>query len=482
MNQENTSISSTPVDAPPLDIAIMAAGRGTRMKSRRAKVLQPLAGQPLLAHVLRAVQPLGARSITVVAGHAASQVQAFCAAWNEKEQGSALRVVIQQPQRGTGHAVQQAAPLLGNDGVALILNGDGPMLHTDTLRRLLARAGSGTMALLTVDTGADAGAYGRVLREADGAVRAIREARDAAPEELAVTEWYSGCLAAPVALLRRCLGMLDDNNAQHELYLTDVVHHAHTLGASVQALCIADAAQAAGVNTPAELAALERLWQRRRAEALMEAGVRLADPARLDVRGTLRCGQDVEIDVGCVFEGEVHLGDEVRIGAHCCIANARIAAGARIAPFTHIDGGAAGVTIDVGEGAQVGPFARLRPGAQLGREVHVGNFVEVKNSQLAAGAKANHLAYLGDASVGARVNYGAGCITANYDGANKHRTEIEADVHIGSNSTLVAPVRVGAGATVGAGSVITREVPPAVLAVRRAPQRLRKDWQRPGKG
>ncbi len=444
------------MDAPPLDIAIMAAGRGTRMKSRRAKVLQPLAGQPLLAHVLRAVQPLGARSITVVAGHAASQVQAFCAAWNEKEQGSALRVVIQQPQRGTGHAVQQAAPLLGNDGVALILNGDGPMLHTDTLRRLLARAGSGTMALLTVDTGADAGAYGRVLREADGAVRAIREARDAAPEELAVTEWYSGCLAAPVALLRRCLGMLDDNNAQHELYLTDVVHHAHTLGASVQALCIADAAQAAGVNTP--------------------------DPARLDVRGTLRCGQDVEIDVGCVFEGEVHLGDEVRIGAHCCIANARIAAGARIAPFTHIDGGAAGVTIDVGEGAQVGPFARLRPGAQLGREVHVGNFVEVKNSQLAAGAKANHLAYLGDASVGARVNYGAGCITANYDGANKHRTEIEADVHIGSNSTLVAPVRVGAGATVGAGSVITREVPPAVLAVRRAPQRLRKDWQRPGKG
>ena len=274
--------------------------------------------------------------------------------------------------------------------------------------------------------------------------------------------------------------MLDDNNAQHELYLTDVVRHARTLGAQVQALCIDDATQAEGVNTPAQLATLGRLWQRRNAEALMEQGVRLADPARLDVRGTLRCGQDVEIDVGCVFEGEVQLGDDVRIGAHCCIANARIAAGARIAPFTHIDGGAAGVT--VGERAQVGPYSRLRPGAQLGAEVHVGNFVEVKNSTLAEGAKANHLAYLGDASVGERVNYGAGCITANYDGAHKHRTTIGDDVHVGSNSTLVAPVCIGAGATVGAGSAITRDVPAGALALRRAPQQAREGWQRPTKG
>ncbi|MBR6976571.1 MAG: bifunctional UDP-N-acetylglucosamine diphosphorylase/glucosamine-1-phosphate N-acetyltransferase GlmU [Ottowia sp.] len=467
----------------PLDIVILAAGQGTRMKSRRAKVLQPLAGQPLLAHVLAAVVPLTARSITVIAGHAAAQVQAFCDGWNAAHpQTAALRVVIQQPQRGTGHAVQQAAPYLeaeGADGVALVLNGDGPMLHTDTLCRLLALADSGALALLTVDTGADAGAYGRVLRVGDE-VLAIREARDAAPEELAVTEWYSGVLAAPTDVLLNCLEMLDDNNAQHELYLTDVVRHARTLGARVQALCIDDAMQAEGVNTPAQLAALERFWQRRNAEALMKQGVRLADPARLDVRGTLRCGQDVEIDVGCVFEGDVHLGDDVRIGAHCCIANARIAAGARIAPFTHIAGDAAGVT--VGEGAQVGPFARLRPGAQLGAEVHIGNFVEVKNSQLAAGAKANHLAYLGDASVGARVNYGAGCITANYDGAYKHRTTIGDDVHIGSNTTLVAPVRVGAGATVGAGSAITRDVPDGALAVTRAPRKVLEGWQRPKKG
>lgn len=470
-------------DMLPLDIVIMAAGQGTRMKSRRAKVLQPLAGQPLLAHVLAAVVPLAARSITVIAGHEAAQVQMFCDAWRMAHpQAAPLRVVLQQPQRGTGHAVQQAAPHLGAGGMVLVLNGDGPMLATDTLRALLERSGGEALALLTVDTGTNAGAYGRVLREEDGSVRAICEARDASEAELACTEWYSGVLAAPVALLARCLDMLDDNNAQHELYLTDVVRHARTLGAQVQALCIADAAQAEGVNTPAQLAALERLWQRRNAEALMAQGVRLADPARLDVRGALRCGQDVEIDVGCVFEGEVHLGDDVRIGAHCCIANARIAAGARIAPFTHIDGGAAGVTIEVGERAQVGPFARLRPGAQLGAEVHIGNFVEVKNSQLAAGAKANHLAYLGDASVGERVNYGAGCITANYDGAHKHRTTIGDDVHVGSNSTLVAPVCIGAGATVGAGSAITRDVPAGALALRRAPQQAREGWLRPKKG
>jgi len=305
------------------------------------------------------------------------------------------------------------------------------------------------------------------------------EHKDANEAQRAITEIYSGIMAVPTRLLRGWLARLDNRNAQSEYYLTDVVKFAVADGLPVVAHRIRDAVQVAGVNSPVQLAELERAYQRRLAESLMEQGVRLADPARLDVRGELICGQDVEIDVNCVFEGRVKLGDGVRIGANCVIANAAIDAGAVIHPFTHIDGEKLGVS--VGSGALVGPFARLRPGAQLGEDVHIGNFVEVKNSTLAAGAKANHLAYLGDATVGERVNYGAGSITANYDGANKHRTVIEADVHVGSNCVLVAPITIGAGGTVGGGSTLTKSTPPGALAVARGKQMVLDGWQRPTK-
>jgi bifunctional UDP-N-acetylglucosamine pyrophosphorylase/glucosamine-1-phosphate N-acetyltransferase len=326
---------------------------------------------------------------------------------------------------------------------------------------------------------ADPTGYGRIVRGPDGAVQAIVEQKDANEAQKAITEIYSGIMAVPTRALRGWLARLDNRNAQNEYYLTDVVKFAVADGQAVEAHRISDAVQVAGVNSPVQLAELERAHQRRLAEAFMEQGVRLADPARFDVRGELVCGQDVEIDVNCVFEGRVGLGAGVRIGANCVIANAQIADGAVIHPFTHIDGEKLGVS--VGAGALIGPFARLRPGAQLGAEVHIGNFVEVKNSTLAAGAKANHLAYLGDATVGERVNYGAGSITANYDGANKHRTVIEADVHVGSNCVLVAPVTIGAGGTVGGGSTITKSTEPGALSVARGKQVSIANWQRPVK-
>ena len=469
-----------------VDVVIMAAGKGTRMKSKRPKVLHTLAGRPLLRHVLDSAAALGAREVVLVTGHGAMEVEAASAGWTGAggQNGAypALRSVRQEPQLGTGHAVQQAAPLLAGDGVTLILNGDVPLVRPETLQQLIALCGGRQIALLTVDTGEDAGAYGRIVREAgaaDAPVRAIVEAKDASAAQRALTEWYSGVMAAPTPLLKKYLAQLDDRNAQNEFYLTDVVKHAVADGTPVQALKIADAVEVAGVNSPQQLAELEREVQLRTAQRLMEAGVRLADPARLDVRGTLVCGQDVEIDVGCIFEGRVTLGDDVRIGAHCVIAHAQVANGAVIHPFTHIDGGKEGAK--VGPGALVGPFARLRPGADLGPEVHIGNFVEVKNSTLAAGAKANHLAYLGDATVGERVNYGAGSITANYDGANKHRTVIEADVHVGSNCVLVAPITLGAGGTVGGGSTLTKSTPPGALTVARGKPVSVANWQRPVK-
>jgi bifunctional UDP-N-acetylglucosamine pyrophosphorylase/glucosamine-1-phosphate N-acetyltransferase len=333
---------------------------------------------------------------------------------------------------------------------------------------------------------ADPTGYGRIVRAGDQAsaktssqVRAIVEHKDATEAQRAINEIYSGIMAVPTRLLRGWLARLDSNNAQNEYYLTDIVKFAVADGVAVVAHQITDECQVAGVNSPVQLAELERVYQQRQATALMEQGVRLADPARFDVRGTLTCGQDVEIDVNCLFEGQVSLGQGVRVGANCVIANCAIAAGAVIHPFTHIDGEKLGV--QVGEGALIGPFARLRPGAQLGAEVHIGNFVEVKNSTLAKGAKANHLAYLGDATVGERVNYGAGSITANYDGANKHRTVIEADVHIGSNCVLVAPVTIGQGGTVGGGSTITKSTPPGVLSVARGKQVSLPNWTRPQK-
>ncbi len=466
-------MASTGTEA--LDVVIMAAGKGTRMKSARPKVLHRLGGRALLAHVLERAVQLSARSAVVITGHGAAEVEVAVRSWPLP--GLALAFARQEPQLGTGHAVQQALPQLPDDGVTLVLSGDVPLTEPDTLQALLAAAAGRQLALLTLDL-PDPTGYGRIVREGEQ-VTAIVEHKDASEAQRRITEIYSGIMAVPTHLLRRWLARLDNRNAQHEYYLTDIVKFAIGDGLPVVAHRIDDAVQVAGVNSPAQLAELERAYQRRRAQALMEQGVRLADPARLDVRGELHCGQDVEIDVGCVFEGRVELGAGVRIGAHCVIANARIAAGAVIHPFTHIDGERLGV--EVGEAALVGPFARLRPGAQLGAEVHIGNFVEVKNSTLARGAKANHLAYLGDATVGERVNYGAGSITANYDGANKHRTVIEADVHVGSNCVLVAPVTLGAGGTIGGGSTITKNTPPGALSVARGKQVSIPNWQRPEK-
>ena len=457
-----------------LDVVVMAAGKGTRMKSRRPKVLHRLAGRALAQHVIDCAARLSARSVVVITGHGAAEVEAGLSA----PTGTPLRFVRQEPQLGTGHAVQQAAPVLPDDGVTLVLSGDVPLTQADTLQALLQACDGQRLALLTLDL-PDPTGYGRIVRTASGEVQAIVEHKDATEAQRAIGEIYSGIMAVPTRLLRGWLARLDNRNAQAEYYLTDVVKFAVADGLSVVAHRIDDAVQVAGVNSPQQLAELERAFQQRHAQALMLQGVRLADPARIDVRGELVCGQDVEIDINCLFEGRVELGEGVRIGAHCVVANARIEAGAVIHPFTHIDGEKAGVR--VGEGALVGPFARLRPGADLGREVHIGNFVEVKNSTLAAGAKANHLAYLGDATVGERVNYGAGSITANYDGANKHRTVIEADVHVGSNCVLVAPVTIGAGGTVGAGSTITKDAPAGALSVARGKPVTIAGWQRPVK-
>ncbi|MCW5255782.1 UDP-N-acetylglucosamine diphosphorylase/glucosamine-1-phosphate N-acetyltransferase [Verminephrobacter aporrectodeae subsp. tuberculatae] len=469
----------------PIDILILAAGKGTRMQSRLPKVLQRLAGRPLLLHVLDQAVQLQARSAIVITGHAAAQVEA-AAAGGAQAGGPELKFVRQEPQLGTGHAAQQAAPQLRDDATVLVLSGDVPLTHADTLRALLGAAAGGRLALLSVEH-PDPTGYGRIVRGAQGAVQGIVEHGDATEEQRAITEVYSGIMAAPAQQLRGWLARLSRDNAQSEYYLTDVVAQAVADDVPVVAQRISDALQVAGVNSPRQLAELERALQLRQAQALMEQGVRLADPARFDlrddarsgVRAALVCGQDVEIDVNCVFVGRVELGPGVQIGAHCWIANACIAAHAVIQPYTHIDGENSGAT--VGAGAHVGPFARLRPGTRLGRAVHIGNFVEVKNSSLADGAKANHLAYLGDATVGERVNYGAGSITANYDGANKHRTVIEADVHVGSNCVLVAPVTIGAGGTVGAGSNITKNTAAGALSVARGRQISIPGWARPAK-
>ncbi|MDP1887367.1 bifunctional UDP-N-acetylglucosamine diphosphorylase/glucosamine-1-phosphate N-acetyltransferase GlmU [Polaromonas sp.] len=469
----------------PVDVVIMAAGKGTRMKSALPKVLHRLGGRALLAHVIDCATRLSARQAVVITGHGAAEVESACNSMTQAAAGlhsvPKLQFARQEPQLGTGHAVQQALPLLADDGVTLVLSGDVPLTQAATLQALLAQCDGQRLALLTLSMGDPTG-YGRIVRagaEPSAQVRAIVEHKDATDAQREIREIYSGIMAVPTRLLRSWLARLDNKNAQNEYYLTDIVKFAVADGVAVVAHQITDAAQVAGVNSPVQLAELERAFQLRQATALMEQGVRISDPARFDVRGSLACGQDVDIDVNCVFEGRVSLGDDVRIGANCCIANATIAAGAVIHPFTHIDGEKLGV--QVGEGALIGPFARLRPGAQLGAEVHIGNFVEVKNSTLARGAKANHLAYLGDATVGERVNYGAGSITANYDGANKHRTVIEADVHIGSNCVLVAPVTIGAGGTVGGGSTITKDTPPGTLSVARGKQVTIANWQRPAK-
>jgi bifunctional UDP-N-acetylglucosamine pyrophosphorylase / glucosamine-1-phosphate N-acetyltransferase len=453
-----------------LNIVIMAAGKGTRMKSRHPKVLHKIAGRSLLQHVLDTAAKLDAQRIVTITGHGAEAVEAAVQAPN-------LRCVRQMPQLGTGHAVQQAVPALPDDGTTLILNGDVPLIRADTLRALVQACAGRQLALLTIEL-PDATGYGRIVREGQ-AVRAIVEHKDATPAQRAIAEVYTGVMAAPTALLKRWLSQLKNDNAQGEYYLTDVVALAVAEGVPVTATAASSETEVLGINSPLQLSELERRYQRQLADVLMESGVRLADPARFDLRGELNTGADVEIDVNCVFEGRVQLGDNVRIGANCCIRNASIASDVTIQPFTHIDGEALGVKI--GAGSSIGPFARLRPGAELAQDVHIGNFVEVKNSTLARGAKANHLAYLGDATVGERVNYGAGSITANYDGANKHRTVIGDDVHVGSNCVLVAPITIGAGATIGGGSTVTKAAPAGELTLVRAKQVTIEGWKRPVK-
>jgi len=450
-----------------MEVVILAAGKGTRMRSALPKVLQPLAGTPMLAHVVETARGLGASRICVVYGHGGEVVR-------ERLGAPDLSWALQEPQHGTGHAVQQALPQLSDDDIAMVLYGDVPLIGAATLRRLQLAAGGDKLALLTV-TLDDASGYGRILRNADGHVTRIVEQKDATPEELAVREVNTGILVAPVARLQDWLSRVGNDNAQGEYYLTDIVGLAVADGVGVVTVQPDAVWETLGVNDKRQLAGLERILQRNIATRLMDGGVTLIDPARIDVRGSLVCGRDVEIDVNCVFAGHVELGNDVRVGANCVIRNAVIGAGTRIAPFSHIE--------DTRMGAEcvIGPFARTRPGTQLGEDVHIGNFVEVKNSCIDNHSKANHLAYVGDADIGQRVNVGAGTITCNYDGANKYRTVIEDDVFIGSDTQLVAPVRVGRGATLAAGTTLTRDAPAQQLTVSRTKQISISGWKRPVK-
>ncbi|MEW6133201.1 MAG: bifunctional UDP-N-acetylglucosamine diphosphorylase/glucosamine-1-phosphate N-acetyltransferase GlmU [Pseudomonadota bacterium] len=451
---------------PALDIVILAAGRGTRMRSDLPKVLHPLAGRPLVSHVIRAAREIEASRICVVYGFGGDAVPRALA--NEK-----LTFVLQAEQLGTGHAVQQALPHLDKTGVTLVLFGDVPLIRPDTLKPLVVAAQSGNVGLLTAVL-QDATGYGRIVRE-HGKVVKIVEHKDATDAEREIREVNTGVLAVPTAKLAEWLGRLRNHNVQGEYYLTDIIAMAVADGVEVLASHPGDEWEVLGVNSKAQLAGLERILQRNIAHELLDHGVTLIDPARIDVRGELNCGRDVSIDIGCVFEGRVELGDNVTIGPYCVLKDVRVASGTRIDAFSHINGA------DIGEDAHIGPFSRLRPGTKLAREVHVGNFVEIKNSVVKDGAKMNHLSYIGDAEVGAKSNIGAGTITCNYDGANKHKTVIGDNAFIGSNTALVAPVAVGDNATIGAGSVIVKDAPAGELSLSRAKQLNVPGWKRPVK-
>lgn len=451
----------------PLQIAILAAGKGKRMHSALPKVLHTLGGKPLLAHILATARALNPRAICVVEG-AGDAVR-------ERFPDPDLVWARQDPPRGTGDALRCALAVLPPDGVTLVLFGADPLARVATLTEVIGHARRDALSLLTVDLDDPAG-YGRIVRSADGTVAAIVEHKEANPEQLAIREINTGVMAAPTAAFARWLAAVRPDNAAGEYFLTDVIALAVRDGMRVVTTTAADVTEGLGVNSRRDLAELERRYQRQQADALLDAGVTLADPARIDVRGALCCGRDVTIDAGCLFEGNVSLGDEVAIGPHCVIRNAKIGPGTAIAAFSHID------EAEIGARCRVGPYARIRPGSVLDDEVHVGNFVEVKASALGARSKANHLSYVGDTTVGRDVNIGAGTITCNYDGANKHRTLIEDDVHIGSDTQLVAPVTVGRGATIGAGTTVWKDVPPGTLALNEKTQVARSGWKRPKKG
>ena len=450
-----------------MNIVILAAGTGKRMRSALPKVLHPLAGRPLLSHVIATARTLQPSRLVVVVGHGAEQVQTAVAAPD-------VQFAVQAEQLGTGHAVRQALPLLDPAQPTLVLYGDVPLTRASTLRRLVDTAREGSYGILTV-TLDDPTGYGRIVRDAAGFVTRIVEQKDASPEQLKIAEINTGIIITPTGQLAMWLGALKNENAQGEYYLTDVVELAIEAGFDVVTSQPDDEWETLGVNSKAQLAELERIHQRNVADALLVDGVTLADPARVDVRGTLRCGRDVSIDVNCVFEGNVTLADNVTIGPNCVIRNASVGAGTRIDAFTHIDGA------ELGANTVIGPYARLRPGAQLADEAHVGNFVEVKNAVIGHGSKANHLTYIGDADIGARVNIGAGTITCNYDGANKFRTVIEDDVFVGSDTQLVAPVRVGRGVTIAAGTTIWKDVAEGVLALNEKTQTAKSGYVRPVK-
>ncbi len=451
----------------PLSIVILAAGQGKRMRSDLPKVLLPLAGRPLLQHVVDCARSLGAAAVHVVYGYGGERVRTTFA-----EQG--LGWALQAEQLGTGHAVMQAMPAIPDDHTVLVLYGDVPLVSAATLRDLLARAGDRSLALLSVMLD-DPSGYGRVLRDNAGNVYRIVEQKDATRKELAVRESNTGLLAAPAVALRRWLASLRNDNAQGEYYLTDVVTLAVRDGFKIEALVAPTTAEVLGVNDRVQLAELEAEYRHQQARALLEAGVTLADPLRLDVRGAVRCGRDVSIDVNVVLEGEVELGDRVVVGPGCVLRNTTVGADSVLHPHCVLNGAS------IGERCSVGPFARMRPGARVLSDAHVGNFVEIKNATLGEGSKANHLSYLGDAVVGRSVNVGAGTITCNYDGANKWPTVIEDGVFIGSGSMLVAPLTVGRDSTIGAGSTITKSVPRGGLTLERCQQKTFQAWQRPAK-
>lgn len=450
-----------------LSVVVLAAGQGARMKSSLPKVLHAVAGSTMLAHVLSAAQQLSPKVICVVYGHGGEQVRDAFA-------DQALNWAKQDPPQGTGHAVMQALPYLPEDGITLVLYGDVPLISPDTLFRLVSSASQGALAWLTMRVRNPDG-FGRVLRDAHGKVCAIIEHKDASEEQRRIDEINTGFLACPTAWLGKWLPALRNNNVQGEYYLTDVLAMAVAEGRRIETLSPQMEYEVTGVNSKDQLAEVERSAQQQIARRLMIAGVTLADPARLDVRGELSCASDVSIDVNCIFEGNVHLAANVRVGANCILRNCTIGDGSEILPFSFIDGAT------IGHLARIGPYARIRPGTTLANEVHIGNFVEVKASDIGAGSKANHLSYVGDSTVGKNVNVGAGTITCNYDGVNKHRTVIEDNVHIGSDVQLVAPVTIGEGADIGAGTTIWKDVAPGTLTINEKTQVTKPGWTRPNK-